>query len=451
MMTGQRDSLTGQFVDYTGAVISSKRASERETVVPFQEVGHLKVSSRSNFVSGDNQFRINLGFQRDRREEFGENPDTAGIYLNLDTYTYTLNYTRSLGKSLEIVAGLSGMTQSNRNMGTEYLVPDYFLQDLGGFFYLKKSWQKFTFNAGMRYDHRFITGKSLYLDAGRIPSPSGDTVFPGFSSDFSAFSGSAGMTFQLNEVLNFKFNIGRGFRAPNIAELGSNGVHEGTFRYEVGNPDLTPETSLQVDGEIAANARYLTAVFNGFFNLVDSYIYGRNLDNESKEVAGIVYPVYRYVQGNAVLKGFEFELDIHPIDALHFDNNIDYVWAENRSISTPLPYIPALHSRHELKWTFRTRKQSPFINPFLQAGLEAHYRQSRIDVFETPTPGYVLLNASAGFDLRVQRQRWSFLLAGTNLLNTAYYDHQSRLKPLGIKNMGRNITFSLMIPFGILH
>jgi iron complex outermembrane receptor protein len=35
-----------------------------------------------------------------------------------------------------------------------------------------------------------------------------------------------------------RLNLASGFRAPNLAELTSNGVHEGTNRYEIGNSDL---------------------------------------------------------------------------------------------------------------------------------------------------------------------------------------------------------------------
>ena len=156
--------------------------------------------------------------------------------------------------------------------GIEFLVPDYDLQDWGGFVYGKKSWAKFTFNAGVRFDYRSISGKAMIHDTLGHPAATGDTIFTGFHSGFSAVTGSAGITFRVNKTFNLKFNVGRGFRAPNIAELASNGVHEGTFRYEIGNPLLKPETSIQVDGEISANTKLLSAVFNGFYNVIDNYI-----------------------------------------------------------------------------------------------------------------------------------------------------------------------------------
>ena len=257
------------------------------------------------------------------------------------------------------------------------------------------------------------------------------------------------MTFRLNRAVNFKFNVGRGFRAPNISELSANGLHEGTFRYEIGNPALDPETSLQIDGEIAWEHKILNMSFNGFYNMINNFIYYRNINSEKKEVNGVYYPVYRYVQGNALLKGFEFEFDVHPVEALHFDNSLDYVWGDNLSTSVPLPFIPALHLTDQMKWTFKTAKTSAIKSPYLQVELETHFYQGRIDDFETVSPGYLLINCSVGSRLKVQKQLWTWYISGTNLLDTKYYDHLSRLKEVGIYNMGRRITFGVVLPFGI--
>ena len=451
MVDGTRDSTTNQFIDYQGNLVSEERAKSYSIDVPFQLVNHNKISSITNFLFNDNQVRISIGYQSNQRKEYGETPDTPGLFFHLDSWTYDLRYTRLLGKSVELVGGISGMTQINRNRGTQFLIPDYDQQDWGGFAYMKKTWERFTFNLGARYDYRHVKVYSLYTDTLGVPAPSGDTLFHAFSTNFSAFTGSTGMTFRLNKAINFKFNVGRGFRAPNISELSANGLHEGTFRYEIGNPDLNPETSLQIDGEISWDNIYLNLAFNGFYNIINDYIYYRNIDGEKKKVDGIWYPVYRYTQGNSLLKGFEIELDIHPVEALHFDNNLDYVWGGNLSTGIPLPYIPALHLTDQVKWTFKTGKSSAFKSPYAQLELETHFNQERIDVFETDSPGYVLLNFSVGTKLKVQSQTWTMFVTGTNLLDTKYYDHLSRLKDVGIYNMGRRITIGLVIPFGLYH
>jgi iron complex outermembrane receptor protein len=102
-----------------------------------------------------------------------------------------------------------------------------------------------------------------------------------------------------------------------------------------------------------------------------------------------------------------------------------------------------------VKWTFKTQKTSALKQPYIQLELETHFAQNRIDVFETDTPGYVLLNFNVGTKLKVQKQMWTFYISGTNMVNTKYYDHLSRLKEVGIYNMGRRITFGLVMPFGL--
>jgi iron complex outermembrane recepter protein len=449
MTDGTRDSLTHQFLDYLGNPVSDAQSKSRKIEVPFQIVQHYQASSSTNLFLKNSQIRFNAGYQVNDRREYASTPDEPGLNLNLVTLTYDVRYTLKLPRSIEFVTGVSGMTQMNLNKGVEFLVPDYDLQDWGGFTYVKKSWERITLNAGIRFDYRSLNGKQMILDTMGHPAASGDTIFRAFHSTFSAVTGSSGITLRLNKIINLKFNIGRGYRAPNIAELGSNGVHEGTFRYEIGNPLLKPETSIQVDGEISANTKLLSAVFNGFYNVIDNYIYSRNSNGEMITSGNRSYPVFRYIQGNSVLKGFEFELDIHPIDALHLDNNVDYVWGRNLSTGVPLPFIPALHTMHDIRYTLKTRKTSRLISPYLEAGLEIHFGQYDVDSFETYTPGYVLVNASIGTTLKVQKQLWTIYISGKNLTDVKYFDHLNRLKYVGIYNMGRNITFGLILPFGV--
>lgn len=449
MVEGEKDSTTGQFININGDPVSDKESKSRNTELPFQNVRHNKISSVSNFIKGNNQFRINLGYQNNDRREFAENKDAPSLFMHLDTWTYDLKYTHLFNGEVELVGGAAGITQSNTNQGNEYLIPAYHLQDIGGFIYAKKSWKNWTLNAGFRYDTRQVEGEKLYLDSLGIPASSGDTVFPGFNSKFAAFSGSTGFTYMALKVFNFKFNFGSGFRAPNIAELGSNGVHEGTFRYEIGNPMLHSENSLQADGEITASWNWLDITFSGYYNYIFNYIYQRNINGETITKEGNTYQVFRFVQGNSVLTGFELQVDFHPVEQLHFENSLDYVVGTNEATGTPLPMIPALHSVHKLRWNFKTGKHSMLSTPYLEIGGQVHYAQNRVDIFETPASGYFLLDASAGTRIRVARQLWTLFISGNNLTNTKYFDHLSRLKEVGIYNPGWGLTIGLAVPFGV--
>lgn len=55
---------------------------------------------------------------------------------------------------------------------------------------------------------------------------------------------------------------------------------------------------------------------------------------------------------------------------------------------------------------------------------------------------------SAGTDVVIRgKKRMSLYLIGTNLADAVYVPHLSRLKEIGIYNMGRNLTFKVEIPF----
>jgi iron complex outermembrane receptor protein len=449
MVEGERDSATGQFIDANGEIVSTSMAKGRQTALPYQRVSHNKLTSVSNFILGSSQVRVNLGYQENNRREFEDNTQETTLFMRLNTFTYDLKFTHLFKGEIEFVAGISGMTQSNSNKGVEFLVPAYNLQNIGGFIYAKKSWEKWTLNAGLRYDHRWIDGKSLYLDSLGLPAPLGDTIFPGFNNSFGAVSGSTGFTFAASTIFNFKFNLGSGFRAPNIAELGSNGIHPGTFRYEIGNPFLKPENSMQADGEISANWDWLSIIFSGYYNYIFNYIYQRNIDGETIEKEGNTYQVYRFVQGNSSLKGFELEIDLHPLEQLHFENSVDFVLGTNESTGTPLPFIPALHSVHKLRWTFDTGNKSRLTGPYIEIGGQIHAAQDRTDTFETHTPGYFLLDASVGTRLRIARQLCTFFISGSNLTNDRYFDHLSRLKEVGVYNPGWGVTVGFVVPVGI--
>jgi iron complex outermembrane receptor protein len=75
------------------------------------------------------------------------------------------------------------------------------------------------------------------------------------------------------------------------------------------------------------------------------------------------------------------------------------------------------------------------------------------------TPGYALLSLWAGTDLQLKGKKVAELyLTADNLLNKAYQSHLSRLKYAdmnvvtgrrGVYNMGRNITFKIVVPIDL--
>ena len=109
----------------------------------------------------------------------------------------------------------------------------------------------------------------------------GEQRFTDFTRHFNGVTGSIGAVFNVNDHLNVKLNVARGFRTPNMSELASNGVHEGSIRYELGNQQLKAEYSLQTDLGVDFTSRYVSAQLALFANRIDNYIFTHRVAEEN--------------------------------------------------------------------------------------------------------------------------------------------------------------------------
>ncbi|MBC7744240.1 MAG: TonB-dependent receptor [Flavobacterium sp.] len=441
-------NVYGQFEDAQGGIISNEALKDRNLFLPFQNIRHYKIALNSNLLFGDNHLHTTLAFQNNQRREIAVAGNDPSLFFDLKTFSYDLKYFLKEAKGWEPVIGLAGSFQENKNRAAELLIPDYKANDIGIFTYLKRTWLKSTFNFGARYDYRNITGIEMLQD--------GQPKFNNFNNRFSNLSGAAGFTYEFNEFLNFKSNLGSAFRSPNIAELSADGIHEGTFRYEIGNNNLKPENSFYGDAALELSSGKIQASLGVFNNYIANYIFSSQRNSEIIDVDGKNYPVFRFVQANANLYGAEAALTIHPVESFHFENSFSFTHAQNKETNTALPFIPAAALRNEIKLEPKIGGFSR--KSYLAVRLDNVFRQNRVDRFETPTPGYTLVNASMGTTLMLNKQPLRLNISANNLFNKAYYDHLSRFKPgrldegnpnEGYYNQGRNVSVGLFMPLNL--
>jgi iron complex outermembrane receptor protein len=213
-------------------------------------------------------------------------------------------------------------------------------------------------------------------------------------------------------------NLSRGFRAPNISELASNGVHEGTERYEVGTQTLGAETSWQSDLGVDYYTDRMKVQLSLFANRIGGYIF-----SEKTPEWTVVddHDVYRFTSGDALLWGGEVSADWHVVEALHFENTFCYVGT--RQLHQPadarhLPLTPAPRITSNLRYDW-LRLKGRLRDAFAQVGVEGTFRQDDFyaaNGTETATPGYALLNAGVGFSLHNSRRKVaSIYVVGSNL------------------------------------
>ena len=463
IVEGERDAETGELEHEEGWT-----GHQYSKTLPFQQVKHYKVVWDNSLNLSSGYLKAIIGYQQNRRQEFEEEMDEYELYFKLHTLTYDLRYVTNEFNGWKLSTGIGGMYQKSGNEGEEYLIPDYRLFDFGFYATATKSLgDNWTLNGGLRYDHRRLHGYELMED--------GDVRFANFSRHFNGVTGSIGAVCNINEHFNVRLNLARGFRTPNMSELASNGVHEGSLRYEIGNQDLKAEYSMQADLGLEFTSQYVSAQLALFANRIDNYIFTHRLAEEIEEG----YLTYAYTQGDARLFGFEAGVDLHPVHSVHFSNTFSYVDAQQMHADPGtkyLPFTPAPKWASELKWelfhhshttvnhhhTTDAAHRSVLNNLFIAAGLDCYLKQSHIysaDDTETVTPGYALLNLSAGTDIQVKGKKIAELyITADNLLNKAYQNHLSRLKYAdenvvtgrrGVYNMGRNITFKLVVPISM--
>jgi iron complex outermembrane recepter protein len=489
---GSRDSLTRKFTkqiteaDTFRPVVSNSELHSYKISTIHQHVQHYFIYSANRFIIGKSKLEFTPGYQLSIRREYShpESPDTPGLYLLLNTGTYNIHLHLPEIKGFRISVGSNGMYQANKNQGTEFIIPDYRQTDAGLFLFLTKSVKKFDLAAGIRYDLRYFSNDDMYTHENPStgfteevapPDTAGaDHVFLKFDHLYSGLSASLGATWNLNENYFIKANVARGYRAPNISEISANGVHPGTNMYQIGNPGFKPEFSLQEDLGLFFAYPDLSASAEVFCNSISNYIFNEKLlnskGNDSIIVAG--NKTYQFVQSQALLYGCEASLNIHPRIArwLHLDNSVSMIYAVNRGgddvkitdSTRYLPDIPPLHLRSEIRVELQ-KKSRHFSGVYFNIGMDYFATQDRVlleDGTETPTPGYILFDAGAGFNVtsRSGKTLCTIHLAGTNLFNIAYQSHLSRLKYFepypgnesgrnGIYGPGRNISFELIVPF----
>ena len=431
IVEGERDEETGELECSTEDVKTYSKA------LPFQQIWHYKAVWDNSFNLPKGWLKAIFGYQQNQRQEFEESADEYELYFKLHTLTYDVRYLSQEWNGWKMAGGINGMWQQSLNLGEEALIPEYKLFDIGGYATISKTLDNLTLNGGLRYDNRHIDFHSR---------------------NFGSVSGSIGAVWNVCQHTNLRLNIARGFRAPNMSELGSDGIHEGTLRYEIGNPDLKSEYSWQADLGLDFSSEYISAQVALFANRIENYIFSERI-NEVKEEG---FRTYQYTQGDARLLGFEAGFDLHPIHSIHFQNTFSFVDAQQMNASEDakyLPMTPAPRWTSELKYEITHHGHTTFNNAYVALGLECNLAQNhyyKVDDTETRTPAYTLLSLSAGTDLNIHKKKVAELyVTADNLLDCAYQNHLSRLKYCdinnatgrqGVYNMGRNIVFKAIIP-----
>lgn len=438
---------------------------DREMEAPYQDVTSYVVSLENTIFLKKGKLNLNLAYQINDRKEYEPKPDKQkelAIGLDLNVTTYDLKYTSNPEKETGITIGMQGTFLQNKNKGTESLVPNADERDIAGYGLFRYDHKKFNILGGIRFDARKIEAESYennngieedsfivrhyqnnILSIDTIDKPEID-----MDKDFSPLSFSLGASYHANENFIIKLNGATGFTAPNYAQLGTFGKHEGTFRFERGLKTLDMEQNIEGDLGFIWENEFLTLNLGGYINKVKNYIYIINSGDTMVKITPDgtnILPIYDYKQNDATLSGLETSFDIHPESMKWIDINASYAIVKGElDKGGNLPYIPASKLVGEIKLT--KEKIGMFNNGYLSFIVSNYSKQKNVAEYELSTDGYTLLDIHIGSLFKIGKQKASFDLFCTNLLNTGYFNQLSLVKYIGVRDMGRNIGATLHIP-----
>ncbi|MBT8317195.1 MAG: TonB-dependent receptor [Lutibacter sp.] len=410
----------------------SEQTTSKKTIFPKQEVNNHLLSLNNIFFFENSKVAVDLGYISNERSEF-EDSNEAALHMKLNTLNYNTKYTLPKLGNIETIVGLQGMHQTNDNYGEEYLIPNAITNDIGLYGTANYEWEMNVLQAGIRFDNRNISSEEngIFGEEG---------YFEKLNKSYNSFNASLGYKSSLSDRLLLRVNVASGFRAPNLAELTSNGVHEGTNRYEIGNSDLKTEQNVQTDVNFEYNSKHFEFFINGFYNHINNYIYTSPSGTQIEDNA-----VFNYVQNEAKLYGGEMGIHLHPhpLDWLHFESNFETVTGKKQN-GDYLPLIPANNWNNTIRLEFDNKW---LAEGFASLNVSSTFNQNNVSGFETASNGYTLVNIGIGGKIQINKTTFDISLNGNNIFDKSYISHLSRLKVDEINNIGSN--FSASIKFNI--
>ncbi|MFK8015476.1 MAG: TonB-dependent receptor [Gammaproteobacteria bacterium] len=247
-------------------------------------------------------------------------------------------------------------------------------------------------------------------------------------------TGSLGLRYDLNDQWSLMSNLGRGFRAPNIFDLGTLGVRPGN-RFNIANSELGPETVWTLDAGFRVDTDRLSAEFflwaSDYTDQIVSVSTG-DVDDVGREI------VQSQNASQVDLHGAELATSYVFSENWSAEVGVNWVWGRTDledGEAEPADRIPPLNGRlgvryEQASWWLDTQLRFAQAQGRLSG---RDVRDPRIDPFGTA--GWGLLNVRGGV-------QWNDVFSTTvglhNLTDRDYREHGS-----GIDGAGRSVVVTL--------
>ena len=264
--------------------------------------------------------------------------------------------------------------------------------------------------------------------------------------EFTILSGAVGLFRSWNNwELSFVTMITG--RTPDLDELYSDGPHLGTYSYEIGQPNLDLERTINFEASLEHKTPKSQMRFTGYQNFSPNFHISTALGTGYEPGAdwiewgsGSSGWLYKYqMKGlRAQIYGFESDLRYQLNNLIYFGGSISVTRGDNLSQNRALEYMPP--DKVQFSTEFDLNPLSVSLN------LKKVFPQTRLGEFETKTDGFFIMNLNGSYTIQSSKISHKFIFQLDNIFNEVYYNHLSRIKTI-MPEKGRSVNIQYRLVF----
>lgn len=408
---------------------------------PMQKVVHQLLAAKFKLeLKQLGELHAKYGYQVNNRQEFDrarrsiEASGRPQLDFELTTHTLDMHLDHKPIGKLKGSIGASGMKKSNVYTGRR-LIPNFRQYNFGVYAIEHYFMGPVELEAGLRYDYQYVE---------TFDNDNGVVIREEF--DYQNVSVALGGLWQPADEHQLRLSASSAFRAPNVNELFSDGVHQGVSSYERGDKTLQPEVAYNLSLTWLFNKGKWSSELSLYHNTIDNFIYLEPQFPETILTIRGAFPSFAYTQVDARFQGVDAGINYQVNSRWQVSGKATIVRARNTEADDWLINIPADRYDLALSWSgFRRKALQPYAN--LSVSYTAEQTRAPLDAdFAPPPPAYTLLEAEAGVTIDLGNNRLDLSLAAENLGNVRYRNYLNRFRYF-TDEVGRNWIIRLNYEF----
>ncbi|MFC2634715.1 MAG: TonB-dependent receptor, partial [Capnocytophaga granulosa] len=416
-------------------------------------IHHLLKAKAYYFLPFGGKLTAQYAFQKDIRQEFSvrrlDRTRIPALNMWLTTHLAEVFWENIDTQHWKTLVGGSFSLQDNYNQpgtGVVPVIPNFASVGYGAFAIEKYHKDNWNAEAGLRYDYKYLSADGYDMYSQRY----------GGEHDFHNITYSLGGAWQATPHTALSSNIGVAWRAPQVNELYSSGLHHGAGTYNLGEASLSPETGAKWITSLSythpERGIYLTA--DAYVQLIKNYIYDYPT-GETRTLFSGVYPIFQYTQADALFRGVDIDASVRLAQWGAFAQRLSYglrgsvVFANELKTDRYFPFIPAPRLSQSLEW----KAQPKGLFQTLEASIGHTFvaKQTRFEpsqeLVATTPDAYHLFEAAVGGTIAIgEQQTLSVRLSCENLFNQLYKEYTNRFRYYA-HDLGRNVYLRLNYNF----